>query len=165
MLLLLLIFVFVVCLLNIIFVQKGNTNLFPTCFRNGSSFSWWFFVFEVRVFVNTTSYSHLKQFTAERMRTITPIRQYRSRVFLRTLEETKDSGKIRWMVNYDSFLRKRHKRPEVIQKQTLPQNVGPVCRGSFLESPETFLAHFGWYNFLCIFSTKGFRGKKLCSYF
>ena len=28
-------------LMNIIFVHKGNTNLFWTCFSNVSSFSWW----------------------------------------------------------------------------------------------------------------------------
>ena len=33
------IFVFVVCLMNIIFVHNGNTNLFETCFSNMSSFS------------------------------------------------------------------------------------------------------------------------------
>ena len=38
-------------------------------------------------------------------------------------------------------------------------------RGLFLESPETFLAHFGWHNSLCIFKTKASRGTKLCSYF
>ena len=34
----------------------------------------------------------------------------------------------------------------------------------FLESPETFRAHFGWHNSLCIFKTKASRGTKLCSY-
>ena len=38
-------------------------------------------------------------------------------------------------------------------------------RGPFLESPETFRAHFGWYNSLCIFKTKASRGTKLCGYF
>ena len=38
-------------------------------------------------------------------------------------------------------------------------------RGPFLESPETFRAHFGWHNSLCIFKTKASRGTKLCSYF
>ena len=37
--------------------------------------------------------------------------------------------------------------------------------GLFLESPETFRAHFGWHNFLCIFKTKASRGTKLHSYF
>ena len=36
--------------------------------------------------------------------------------------------------------------------------------GLFLESPETFRAHFGCYNTLCIFKTKTSRGTKLCSY-
>ena len=38
-------------------------------------------------------------------------------------------------------------------------------RGLFLESPETFRAHFVWHNSLCIFKTKASRGTKLCSYF
>ena len=38
-------------------------------------------------------------------------------------------------------------------------------RGLFLESPETFRAHFGWHNCLCIFKTKASRGTKLSSYF
>ena len=37
--------------------------------------------------------------------------------------------------------------------------------GPFLESSETFRAHFVWHNSLCIFKTKAFRGTKLCSYF
>ena len=37
--------------------------------------------------------------------------------------------------------------------------------GLFLESSETFRAHFGWHNSLCIFKTKASRGTKLCSYF
>ena len=37
--------------------------------------------------------------------------------------------------------------------------------GPFLESPETFRAHFGWHNSLCIFKTKASRGTKLCSHF
>ena len=37
-------------------------------------------------------------------------------------------------------------------------------RGPFLESPETFRAHFGRHNYLCIFKTKASRGMKLCSY-
>ena len=37
--------------------------------------------------------------------------------------------------------------------------------GLFLESPETFRAHFGWHNSLCIFKTKASRGTKLCRYF
>ena len=40
------------------------------------------------------------------------------RVFLRTLEETKDSGKIRWRANSDWVLWKQYKRPEVIPNQT-----------------------------------------------
>ena len=43
------------------------------------------------------------------------------------------------------------------------RETGP--RGPFLESPETFRAHFGWHNSLCIFKTKASRGTKLCSYF
>ena len=39
-----------------------------------------------------------------------------------------------------------------------------MSRGPFLESPETFRAHFGWHNSLCIFKTKASRGTKLCSY-
>ena len=38
-------------------------------------------------------------------------------------------------------------------------------RSSFLESPETFQAHFGWHSSLCIFKTKASRGTKLWSYF
>ena len=37
--------------------------------------------------------------------------------------------------------------------------------GPFLESPETFRAHFGWHNSLCIFKTIASRGTKLGSYF
>ena len=37
--------------------------------------------------------------------------------------------------------------------------------GPFLESSETFRAHFGWHNSLCIFRTKVSRGTKLRSYF
>ena len=40
-----------------------------------------------------------------------------------------------------------------------------ASRSLFLESPETFRAHFGWHNFLCIFKTKASRGTKLHSYF
>ena len=40
----------------------------------------------------------------------------------------------------------------------------PFIRGPFLESPETFRAHFGWHNSLCIFKTKASRETKLCSY-
>ena len=36
--------------------------------------------------------------------------------------------------------------------------------GPFLESPETFRAHFGRPNSPCIFKTKASRGSKLCSY-
>jgi len=38
-------------------------------------------------------------------------------------------------------------------------------RARFLESPETFRAHFGWHNSLCVFKTKASWGTKLCSYF
>ena len=38
-------------------------------------------------------------------------------------------------------------------------------RSSFLESPETFRAHLGWHNSLCIFKTKASRGMRLWSYF
>ena len=44
----------------------------------------------------------------------------------------------------------------------------PLSEGSrslFLESPETFWAHFGWLDSLCIFKVKASRGTKLCSYF
>ena len=37
--------------------------------------------------------------------------------------------------------------------------------GPFLESPETFPAHFGWHNSLFIFKTKATRGTKLYTYF
>ena len=37
--------------------------------------------------------------------------------------------------------------------------------GPFLESPETFRAHFGWHNSLCIFKAKASRDTNLCSYF
>ena len=40
-----------------------------------------------------------------------------------------------------------------------------LSRGPFLESAETFRAHFRWHNPLCIFETKASRGTKLCSYF
>ena len=44
--------------------------------------------------------------------------------------------------------------------------VSPVqAWGLFFESPETFRAHFGCHNTLCIFKTKASRGTKLCSYF
>ena len=39
------------------------------------------------------------------------------------------------------------------------------CLGLFLDSPETFRAHFGWHNSLCIFKTKVSRSTELCSYF
>ena len=39
------------------------------------------------------------------------------------------------------------------------------CWGLFHESPETFRAHFGWHNSLCIFKTKASRGTRLCSYY
>ena len=38
-------------------------------------------------------------------------------------------------------------------------------RGPFLESPETFRAHFGLHNSLCIFRAKVSRDTKLCIYF
>ena len=59
------------------------------------------------------------------------------------------------------------------KKQRLNSNFLHTCcnktmhkmiRGPFLESPETFLAHFGWHNSLCIFETKASRGTKLWSY-
>ena len=37
--------------------------------------------------------------------------------------------------------------------------------GLFLESPETFRAHFGLHNALCILKMKASRGTKLCIYF
>ena len=37
--------------------------------------------------------------------------------------------------------------------------------GPFLESPETFWAHFGWNNSLCMFKTKASPGTKLWSCF
>ena len=37
--------------------------------------------------------------------------------------------------------------------------------GPFLERPETFRAHFGSHNSLCIVKAKASRGTKLCSYF
>ena len=37
--------------------------------------------------------------------------------------------------------------------------------GLLLESLETFWAHLGWHNSLCIFKTKASRGTTLCSYF
>ena len=37
--------------------------------------------------------------------------------------------------------------------------------GSFLESPETFRAHFEWHDSLSIFKPKASRGTKLYSYF
>ena len=40
-----------------------------------------------------------------------------------------------------------------------------MYRDPFLESPETFRAHFGWHNSLCIFKTKASRGAKLRGYF
>ena len=50
----------------------------------------------------------------------------------------------------------------------LPLVLSPLLenetRGLFLESPETFRAHFGWHNSLCIFKTKASRVTKLCSY-
>ena len=39
-----------------------------------------------------------------------------------------------------------------------------LTRGPFLESLETFRAHFGWHNFLCIFKAKASWGTQLCSY-
>ena len=39
-----------------------------------------------------------------------------------------------------------------------------MTRGPFLESPETFLAHFRWHNFLWIFKTKASQGTKLHGY-
>ena len=40
-----------------------------------------------------------------------------------------------------------------------------MYRDPFLESPETFQAHFGWHDSLCIFKTKASRGTKLSGYF
>ena len=42
---------------------------------------------------------------------------------------------------------------------------GYVAWDLFVESPETFRAHFGCHNSLCIFKTKANWGTKLCSYF
>ena len=39
------------------------------------------------------------------------------------------------------------------------------AKGPFLESPETFLAHFGWHNSRCIFIAKASGSTKLCSCF
>lgn len=36
--------------------------------------------------------------------------------------------------------------------------------GPFLESPQTFRAHFGGHNSLCVFKTKASRDAKFCSY-
>ena len=41
---------------------------------------------------------------------------------------------------------------------------GCVAWDLFVESPETFRAHFGWHNSLCIFKTRACWGTKLCSY-
>ena len=45
------------------------------------------------------------------------------------------------------------------------RTVLPKAWGPFLESPETFRAHFGWHNSLCNFKTRASRGRKLWSYF
>ena len=55
------------------------------------------------------------------------------------------------------------KRPALQNKRVAVLEV--LFRGLFLESPETFRAHFGWHNYLCIFKTKAYWGTKLCSYF
>ena len=44
-----------------------------------------------------------------------------------------------------------------------PKNM-TATRGPFLESDETFWAHFGWHNSLCNFTTTASRGTKLCIY-
>ena len=43
--------------------------------------------------------------------------------------------------------------------------IGFRIRGPFLESPETFRAHFGWHNPVFIFKPEASRGTKLSSYF
>ena len=47
-----------------------------------------------------------------------------------------------------------------IRRQMWVEFVGSLLRGPFLESPETFQAHFGWHNSLCIFIAKASRGTK-----
>ena len=47
----------------------------------------------------------------------------------------------------------------------IPFTTYEKTRGLFLESPETFRAHFGSTNSICIFKTKAFGGTKFCSYF
>ena len=51
--------------------------------------------------------------------------------------------------------------PSVVTSEPLSEET----RSLFLESPETFWAHFGWLNSLCIFKVKVSWGTKLCSYF
>ena len=41
---------------------------------------------------------------------------------------------------------------------TFEERASPGACSKFLESPESFRAHFGWLNSLCIFKTKTFRG-------
>ena len=53
----------------------------------------------------------------------------------------------------------------VIQRIVLSKLWTTGAWGPFLESPETFRAHFRCPNSLCIFKTKAARGMKLCSYF
>ena len=50
-------------------------------------------------------------------------------------------------------------------KSQVTGQVRSQVRGLFLESPETFRAHFGWHKFHCIFKTKASWGTKLHSYF
>ena len=50
----------------------------------------------------------------------------------------------------------------MLKRQSLPPG---LLWGPFLESPETFRAHFGWHSSLCIFKAKKSRSTKLCTYF
>ena len=49
--------------------------------------------------------------------------------------------------------------------QTVDWLVHWVSGGPLSKSAETFRAHFGWLDSLCIFKTKASRGMKLRSYF
>ena len=59
----------------------------------------------------------------------------------------------------------RGTKSEKVARELLVKARTYKIRGPFLESPETFRAHFGSHNSLCIFKAKASRGTKLCSYF
>ena len=87
---------------------------------------------------------------------------------LRTFANSITSSAMYEVWIWNSFGRLRHWRTLTNSKLWLCAFVNRNClttSGPFLESAETFRAHFRRHSSLCIFKTKASQGTKLCSYF